>query len=186
MTRSAGVNVKNNIMRSVNTHILLILMTITAMLSLSCCTYADPESTLLQAESDLQLGDLERAASSCDQLCDSAATELSPTQLCRVALIYAKISEKCEQADYMAAAAKCFDKAIGICNDSIESYIESLNIEDQSYVRVIREVSRTLNTPVDMSREFEDEEYGDSATQTGDHDGMTMAKDVSAKSTASL
>lgn len=171
-------------MRFINTCNLLVLIMITAALAFGGCISADPESTLLQAENDLQYGDVESAVSSCDLLCDSANTSLSPTQLCRVALLYAKISEKIEDSDYMAAAAKCFDRAIGMSNDSIESYIESLNVEDQSYVRVIREVSRTLNTPVDMTREFEDEEYGDSITP-GDN-SVTMVKNIISKSTASL
>ena len=162
------------------------LLFITTLLIVGGCISADPESTLVQAENDLLEGDIEQAASSCDILSDSTNTDLSPTQLCRVALLYAKISEKIDQADYMAAAAKCFDRAVGMSNDSIESYIESLNIEDQSYVRVIREVSRTLNEPIDVSREFEDEEYGDSIPSRSGDDSVTEARYFSAKSTASL
>lgn len=157
---------------------------LTASLAFLRCISPDPESTLLQAENDLQYGDVESVVSSCDLLCDSANTSLSPTQLCRVALLYAKISEKMEDSDYMAAAAKCFDRAIGMSNDSIESYIESLNIEDQSYVRVIREVSRTLSAPVDMTREFEDEEYGDSI-QPGDG-SVAFARNLNSTTTASI
>lgn len=150
------------------------------------CISADPESTLLQAENDLLEGDLEQAASSCDMLSDSAKTDLSPTQLCRVALLYAKISERIDQADYMAAAARCYDRAVGMSNDSIESYIESLNIEDQSYVRVIREVSRTLSEPIDVSREFEDEEYGDSIPFHSGDDSVTQTRQITATTIAAL
>lgn len=178
--------IPENLMRPVTTHKFLSFLLIAAALIVGGCMLSDPEATLLQAESDLLEGDIEHAASSCDMLSDSANTDLSPTQLCRVALLYAKISEKVEDSDYMAAAAKCFDRAIGMSNDSIESYIESLNIEDQSYVRVIREVCRTLNDPIDVSREFEDEEYGDSILHHSGDDSVTDAKHFSAKTTAAI
>lgn len=146
--------------------------------ALTSCGPVDAEQTLQQAENELNFGNVEQAASSCDLLADSTATTLSPTQLCRVAIMYAKISDLSEKQDYMASAAKCLDRAMEMDVDSIDHYIESLNIEDQSYVRVIREVTQAINSPCDISRDVDYEE-------TDEYDDAQMSSSQS-KNTASL
>lgn len=137
---------------------LLTVFIIFILVSFGSCTKVDAESELQQAESELQAGNIDVALSSCEVLTDTTASTLNSTQLCRVAIIYAKASETSNNHNYMMAATECFDKAMELDaeTDSLEEYINSLDIESQSVVAVIREVSQILKTPLDLSdRDFE-------------------------------
>lgn len=137
---------------------LLTVFIIFILVSFGSCTKVDAESELQQAESELQAGNIDVALSSCEVLTDTTASTLNSTQLCRVAIIYAKASEASNNHNYMMAATECFDKAMELDaeTDSLEEYINSLDIESQSVVAVIREVSQILKTPLDLSdRDFE-------------------------------
>lgn len=138
-------------------------LTLTIMVWLSCigfhsCEQADAEYALLQAESDLQEGNIELAASGCDMLVDTAAVPLTSTQMCRVAIIYAKISEIADDRHYMVSATECYDRAVdmAISPDSLQAYINNLDMESQNVINSIREVSQAINSPCDLSvDEFE-------------------------------
>lgn len=126
---------------------------------MGACTNMDTESAISQAESDLQTGNIDLAVSGCNMLTDTAANSLTFTQMCRVAIIYAKISEISDDHNYMVAATECFDRAVEMVADpdSLESYIGSLDIENQNVVSSIMEVSQALKNPQELG--------------TGDFDG---------------
>ena len=94
------------------------------------CSGTDTESVILQAESDLQTGNAALAASGCELLTDTANNDLTFSQMCRVAIIYAKISEMTDDHHYMITATECYDKAVDMAadTDSLESYIVSLDL----------------------------------------------------------
>lgn len=129
--------------------------------AICCCAGADTEQTLCQAESDIVQGDIRSALSSCDQLADSTSGNLSSTQMCRVAIIYAKASEISDNHDYMVTATKCYDRAVtlDINYEALDRYISSLDIESQNLVREIRDVAQALNSPTDYLEDFSDQEY---------------------------
>ncbi len=116
------------------------------------CSGMDTESVIQQAESDLQTGNVDLAASGCDMLTDSASSSLTFSQMCRVAIIYARISEMTDDHNYMVTATECFDKAVDMAADadSLESYIVSLDLESQNVVSSIREVSQALKSPQEL------------------------------------
>lgn len=125
------------------------------------CSKVDTETELQQAERELKAGNIDMALSGCEVLTDSTMSTLTSTQMCRVAIIYAKASETSNNHNYMVAATECFDKAVQLDadTDSLEAYINSLGLEDLSVVNSIREVSQILKTPVDLSdRDYEQEE----------------------------
>lgn len=131
--------------------------------SAASCAKVDAEETLQVAESDLLHGNIDGAVNSCRLLADSTETSLSPTQLCRVAIMYAKISDRTENQDYMASAAECYDRALEMdeSSDSLSQYIENLNVDDRSYVHVISEMAHAMNTPIDYLQNADDEDDGD-------------------------
>lgn len=142
----------------------------TLIILLSCaiwgaCTSMDTESVILQAESDIQTGKADLAASGCDMLTDSTENTLTFTQMCRVAIIYAKISEMTDDHHYMVTATECLDRAADMVadSDSLESYIVSLDLENQNVVNSIREVSQALKYPQEVgNRDYEEsDEYAD-------------------------
>lgn len=141
-------------------NLLYTLIILTAAICVAC-TKVDTESELQQAESEMQAGNIDLALSSCEILTDSTTTTLNSTQMCRVAIIYAKASETSNNHNYMVAATEWFDKALMLDaeSDSLEAYINSLDIENQSVVNAIREVSQILKTPMDLSdRDFEQDD----------------------------
>lgn len=129
------------------------------------CANTDTESVIQQAESDLQTGNAALAASGCEMLTDTTQTDLTFSQMCRVAIIYAKISEMTDDHHYMITATECYDKAVDMAadTDSLESYIVSLDLESQNVVSSIREVSQALKSPQDVGmHDYEEsEEYFD-------------------------
>lgn len=147
-------------------------MTLLTVIGISACGHPDTELTIQQAESDLKDGNIELAANTCDMLTDTAATSLSSTQMCRIAIIYAKLSEMASDRHYMMSATECFDRAVtlDLNTDSLEAYINSLDIETQSVINAIRELSQAIKSPCDLSvDEYEapddvDPQYNSSCT----------------------
>ena len=127
------------------------------------CSGTDTESVILQAESDLQTGNAAMAASGCELLTDTANNDLTFSQMCRVAIIYAKVSEMTDDHHYMITATECYDRAVDMADtDSLESYIVSLDLESQNVVSSIREVSQALKSPQEVGHDYEEsEEYFD-------------------------
>lgn len=130
---------------------IMLIMWAVALSTLCSCGSINAEDALQQAESDLQTGNLQMAVDGCALLSDSTAN-LSSEQMCRVAIIYAKISEMSDEQDYMASATRCYERAVTLDQQTgtLDSYIESLDLEDQCVVRVIREVSQALNSTDDI------------------------------------
>lgn len=133
------------------------------------CSGTDTESVILQAESDLLTGNAALAASGCELLTDTANNDLTFSQMCRVAIIYAKISEMTDDHHYMVTATECYDKAVDMAadTDSLESYIASLDLENQNVVNSIRDVSQALKNPQEVGHDYEEsEEYFDPLQNT--------------------
>lgn len=128
------------------------LFIVIACALMGACTNMDTESAIAQAETDLQTGNIDLAASGCNMLTDTTENSLTFTQMCRVAIIYAKISELSDDHNYMITATECFDRAVEMIadDDSLESYIGTLDLENQNVVSSIREVSQALKNPQEL------------------------------------
>lgn len=105
----------------------------------------DPESVLRQAELSLQAFDFDEARA-LTQVLDSSAA-MTPSQLCREALIYSRLAEACDSPDDMNTALRCYDKALSENADSVRDFTESLDIDNRASFSMLAEIHHALNNP---------------------------------------
>ncbi|MCC8114052.1 MAG: hypothetical protein LIP03_08695 [Bacteroidales bacterium] len=128
-------------------------------LGLCSCSEGTPNQLLDQAEAAVSDGDFNEARICCKALSDSTRYTLTPSQLCREAIIYAHISEWGDNPDDMAAATRCYDKALAESPDSVEAFAATLDVENLATLNMIHNVRQALGAPTEMLHdEFEDQE----------------------------
>ena len=127
---------------------------ITLMMA-SCST--SPDEALARAEDCLEAGDYAQARSLCYNLSDSIAMSvMTPSRLCRQAVIYARLSEACDNPDDMAIAAECYSRAMESSPDSVAAYVATLDLDGLAHMNMVREINQALENPCDYSElEFE-------------------------------
>ena len=77
--------------------------------------------------------------------------------LCRLSLIYAKLSEKSNEDENMAMATKCFHQATEISADTVVEFFAKLPVEDAQYGELLKMLSSAIDAPRDISdRDYED------------------------------
>lgn len=118
----------------------LIPLILTALLLPACAdTAADP---LTRAENAVADKDFELAQTIADSITyGKSFTNLSTTDLCRTALVYAKISENRDMDVNMGAAALCMRRAGELNADSVDIFVQSLSVEDQAVIYMPRKLS---------------------------------------------
>lgn len=123
------------------------------------CSSPKAMDVLARAEAHLERGDTTEARNCCAVLVEEGGYELAPSQLCRAALVYAHLQEQCDNPDDMAAAAKCYQRAMEISPDSVDAFVSGLPMADKVTIQVISDVNHALESPDDMS------DYSDSADE---------------------
>lgn len=127
-------------------------------IALSCCGSADTENEAIsRAESELASGNISEARIECDRIVAKRYDYLSSSQLCRIAMIYVKLSEQTGEEEDMAAATQCFLKAIDVNPDSVNTYLMELSIEEQSHAALLQGLSRSLDRQYDLSDKKSDD-----------------------------
>lgn len=108
--------------------------------SLTACddTPADPIS---RAENAIADKDFELAQTLADSIIGGKNfTKLQTSQLCRTALVYARLSEHREQDINMGAAALCMRRAAELSPDSVELFIRQLDVDDRAAIDMPRKL----------------------------------------------
>lgn len=119
------------------------LIVIVLMLFLSACgrSATDLSRKIDQAEYDIENGNNESAREICDGIMEAASngTELTAVQLCRIAGIYAALSETDveEQDASLATAVRCLDAANAIDADSVSAFIRRLPVDEQGSIAML-------------------------------------------------
>ena len=107
---------------------------------------ADVEKQLREAELSLQAFDFDEARAVTEAI--DSAYQMLPSQLCREALIYARLSEACESPDDMNIALRCYDKALEENADSVEAFADALSMGDRAYFSMLSELYHAIKHPV--------------------------------------
>lgn len=126
-------------------------------LALCSCSDGTPSQILQQAEKAVTDGNFQEARLCCKSLDDSVRYHLTPSELCREAIIYAYLSEWEDNPNDMAAATKCYDKAMEISPDSVQAFASTLDIVSLATLNVIHNVGQAINSPADMMHELYEE-----------------------------
>ncbi len=135
----------------------LYLFSIGAALALTACGKGDPEAVLLQAEAYVAEGNYDDALKFCNSLADTTKTHLTPSQLCRTAIIYGRISEQNDNPREMVSATECLQRATAINADSVTAFLNSATVDDKAMLYLIRNVNRAIIDPSEIIEEPSDE-----------------------------
>ncbi|MCC8118713.1 MAG: hypothetical protein LIP09_08215 [Bacteroidales bacterium] len=136
------------------------ILTIGAALSLGACSHGDPEAVLRQAEAYVAEGNYDGARDYCKSLTDTTRVTLTPSQLCRTAIVYARISELDDAPREMVNATECLERAMNINADSVTAFTNQAEIDDKAMLYLIRNVNRAITDPNDIVEETGDEYAG--------------------------
>lgn len=99
---------------------------------------ADP---LTRAENAISDKDYELAQSIADSIISGKNfNTLRTSDLCRTALVFARLSEQREQDINMGAAALCMRRASELNIDSVELFIQSLDVNDRAAIDMPRKL----------------------------------------------
>lgn len=107
---------------------------------------ADLEKQLRAAELSLQAFDFDEARAVTEAI--DTSYHMLPSQLCREALIYARLSEACDSPDDMNIALRCYGEAFDENPDSVEAFAASLNVADRPYFSMLSELHHAIKHPV--------------------------------------
>lgn len=143
---------------------ILFVILMSVLMFSACESNVDTDKVAL-IEQLLESKNYESAQDECDDITAEAELKDIPVKdLCRLSLIYAKLSEKSNEDENMAMATKCFHQATEISADTVVEFFAKLPVEDAQYGELLKMLSSAIDAPRDISdRDYEDcveEEHG--------------------------
>lgn len=127
-----------------------LFLTALALLAVAC-TKPQPSALIDQAELALANDDAEAARSCCDELSQMEGVTLTPSVLCRQALVYAQLADGNDELQDMAAATKCLDQALSISVDSVNEFYESIDIEQRAQLNLVKCLTQPSEDEIDLN-----------------------------------
>lgn len=125
-------------------------LTIVAAAFLTACSHTSSmtEDALARAEAAIHASDYDEAREACASLPDST-TEMLPTQLCRKALVYARLADACKQPEDMDIAVRSYMMALALNPDSVVKFLDTLDAADRADFYLLQELQRAISEPID-------------------------------------
>lgn len=152
----------------------LFLMLI-GVLMLSACSGDVDTFKIAEIEQMIAANDYEAAQSVCDNIVeDEDLSAVQVRDLCKLSICFAKLSDRQQQEENMAKAAKCYKAAMEQNADSVNAIMAELPVEDVQYAMLLKNLSGLMGAPIDI----EAEEPADSEC-IGDCDKCTTKCDKS-------
>lgn len=135
---------------------LICLLAIVFMAAAYGCSKPSPAEILGHADEAIAQGQAADAVESC-RLLDNA--DLTPSQHCHCALIYAKAAQLAGEPEHMALAAASLKQACQQSADSVLAYISSLKFTDMAILNEVYGLCNVDNSkfPIEDDEIFEDE-----------------------------
>lgn len=132
-------------------------------MALAACAGHDANQSLSNAEASIAAGDTAMARRYCFEMADTSSANLTPSQLCRQAIVYARLSELADNPADMGAAVECYERAVKMNPDSVADFVANLDLSDRAYISEIQSVVRALHEPEGSISEYENEMGADLA-----------------------
>lgn len=129
------------------------------MLCLIACTPSRPADDLSVAEAALEQYNYGVAYDLCQQVSSGDVDKLSVRDLCRLSLLYMKLSDLKDLEDNALVATDFYRKANAINEDSAKIFYDNLPIEDARYVELMSQLQRILDHPREMTEPITIPEY---------------------------
>ncbi len=118
------------------------------------CSSQSPSDAISDAEASLASGDFKRARSVEHLISDStSAQKLTPSELCRIALIYMHLAEnnKAHFDEDVAVATECYLRAMNENADSVAAFSERMPVADLPAMHTLNELACAISSPVNLS-----------------------------------
>lgn len=121
---------------------------VAALLSGACGDTDCNQDPLTRAESCLDEGRYNAAQSLCDSLIiGDCFGRMSAEDLCRLSVLFVKLSEQANEGANYASAARSMQAAVRRNADSVEIFIENLPVDERSQTLVLRQLCNQLDFP---------------------------------------
>ncbi|MBO5053195.1 MAG: hypothetical protein J6C44_03030 [Muribaculaceae bacterium] len=121
-----------------------LILFILPVLTISCGEDTQ-ESALKRAEDAIANGQYSQAIEICDQIPKSdAEKQLTPGEMCRVAMIYAVAADNdVDREENIARSAQWLDRATKVNADSVQQYLVSLTPQEMGLIHQVQQLNNT-------------------------------------------
>ncbi len=85
-----------------------------------------------------------------DIMAEVDIADASVKSLCRLSMVYVKLSEQLNEVENMAVATKCYHAAVEKNADSVAACFSDLSVEDVQYTEMLRTLSDVIDAPCDI------------------------------------
>ncbi len=124
----------------------------------SCTTKSSVDQSIEAADKAIANGEYGSSQQVCDEIVGTNGLDsLSAAQLCRLSVIFLRLSEQSNEQENTAAAVECYRAANSISPDSVALYFNALPVEDLQYMAILR--SLTSSTDADTTAIIIDDPY---------------------------
>lgn len=127
----------------------LMFLTI-SVLMLAACSGVGESDKISYAEALVMDNDYSKAQNECDNLLKNKQLDsFTAGELCRLAIVYMKLSENSNADENVATAIQCYRTAMRLNPDSVVSYFVNVPIEDAQYEATLKFIAKSLDCPMD-------------------------------------
>ncbi len=117
------------------------------MICMLACTPSRPADDLSVAEAALEHHNYGVALDICQQTASGDVDKLSVNDLCRLSLLFMKLSDLKDLEDNAVVATDFYRKAFALNEDSAKVFYDNIPIEDARYVELMSQLQRILDHP---------------------------------------
>ncbi len=138
---------------------LITFLTIAITLLLASCCKDTTAEKITAAEVAIQSADYESAQEIVTEITSAdSISKLGCENLCRLSIIYMRLSEHQDEEENVASATNCYHHAVELNPDSASVYFSNLPLEDERYVSVLSELNKYYD--LDSDSIFIDDDQG--------------------------
>lgn len=111
------------------------------------CSQSRPSDDITMAEKAIEHHDYGMALDLCQQVSQDSSQSLGVNDLCRLSILYMKLSDLKDLEDNAIVATDYFRKAMTACEDSARAFYDQIPIDDARYVELMIQLRRILDHP---------------------------------------
>lgn len=122
------------------------------MTMVSCTTASSVDQNIDAADRSLAAGEYRSTQQLCDEIVSNNRIDtLSAAQLCRLSVMFLRLSEQSREQENTAAAVECYRAAYRTNPDSAMIYFNDLPVEDLQYMAILRSLTSSTDAEADST-----------------------------------
>ena len=138
------------------------ILPVIALIAVSCGSRGSVSDDITVAERAVMRGDYTSAKSISDGIFASCDSTMTVSDLCRLSIVYMKLSDIADVDDNTAAATTCYRIALKVDPDSARIFFRNLPVEDTRHAEVISTLEQLIDDPRELDLSTIDTSYIDS------------------------